>query len=44
MARLTNRLRGWRRRSAERQRREMQARRAKTYVARDGRGRLISSH
>jgi hypothetical protein len=37
-------MKSWRRRSAERQRREMQARRAKTYVVRDGRGRVISSH
>ncbi len=34
----------WRRAAAERKRREAQARHAKTYVARDGRGRVIGSH
>ena len=34
----------WRRAATERKRRETQARRAKTYVARDGRGRVIASH
>jgi len=38
-------LKGWtRRKRAERERREAQAQHARTYVARDGRGRVISSH
>jgi hypothetical protein len=44
MERLGKRLRWWRRKAAERERREAQARQAKTYVVRDGRGRLVSWH
>jgi hypothetical protein len=41
---LRKRIGRWRHAAAERKRRETQARRAKTYVVRDGRGRVISSH
>jgi hypothetical protein len=36
-------LRVWKRGKLDRERREADARRAKTYVARDGRGRVVAS-
>jgi len=44
MKRLTQILSARRRARAERERRELAARHATTYVARDGRGRVIASH
>ncbi len=44
MRALKKRLGRWRRSAGERKQRETQALRAKTYVVRDGRGRVISSH
>jgi hypothetical protein len=44
MATKMGMLSSWKRRKADRERREAQARRATTYVARDGRGRVIASH
>jgi hypothetical protein len=44
MLRLKKPAGRWRRAAAERKRREAQARRAKVYVVRDGRGRVVSSH
>jgi hypothetical protein len=44
MLRIKRPIRSWRQDAAERKRRELQARRAKTHIVRDGRGRVISSH
>ena len=44
MDRIFKRLARRRSKAGERKRREAQARRAKTYVVRDGRGRAIASH
>ena len=44
MSALRKRFGRWRRAAAQRKEREAEAQRAKTYVVRDGRGRVISSH